>query len=51
MVASMVPGSHPLAEVEAALLRATLDVPDGLEPNLPAEPSGCSAPGAAAGSR
>ena len=32
--ASMVPGSHPFAELEAALLRSTLDAPDSLDAQL-----------------
>ena len=30
LIAQMVPGSHPFAELEAALLRSTLDAPDSL---------------------
>ena len=38
--ASMVPGSHPFAELEAALLRATLDAPDSLDAQLQDETTG-----------
>ena len=34
LVAQMVPGSHPFAELEAALLRSTLDAPDSLRDQL-----------------
>ena len=34
LVASMVPGAHPFAELEAALLRSTLDAPNSLETQL-----------------
>ena len=34
LVAQMVPGSHPFAELEAALLRSSLDVPDSLADQL-----------------
>ncbi len=34
LVASMVPGAHPMAELEAALLRSTLDAPNSLEAQL-----------------
>jgi basic membrane lipoprotein Med (substrate-binding protein (PBP1-ABC) superfamily)/DNA-binding SARP family transcriptional activator len=38
--ASMVPGSHPFAELEAALLRSTLDAPDTLDAQLQDGPTG-----------
>ena len=34
LIASMVPGSHPFAELEAALLRVTIDGPDSLDAQL-----------------
>ncbi len=34
LVASMVPGAHPMAELEAALLRSTLDAPNSLDAEL-----------------
>ncbi|MGI9621290.1 MAG: BTAD domain-containing putative transcriptional regulator [Acidimicrobiales bacterium] len=34
LVAQMVPGAHPLAELEAALLRSTIDAPDSLNDAL-----------------
>ena len=34
LVASMVPGAHPMAELEAALLRSTLDAPNSLDAQL-----------------
>ena len=34
LVASMVPGAHPFAELEAGLLRSSLDVPDSLSDQL-----------------
>lgn len=34
LVAQMMPGSHPFAELEAALLRSTLDAPDSLDDQL-----------------
>jgi basic membrane lipoprotein Med (substrate-binding protein (PBP1-ABC) superfamily)/DNA-binding SARP family transcriptional activator len=34
LFASMVPGAHPFAELEAALLRSTIDAPDSLSPQL-----------------
>jgi basic membrane lipoprotein Med (substrate-binding protein (PBP1-ABC) superfamily)/DNA-binding SARP family transcriptional activator len=34
LVASMVPGAHPVAELEAALLRSTIDAPDSLDAQL-----------------
>jgi basic membrane lipoprotein Med (substrate-binding protein (PBP1-ABC) superfamily)/DNA-binding SARP family transcriptional activator len=34
LVASMVPGTHPFAELEAALLRSTIDAPDSLDAQL-----------------
>ena len=34
LVASMVPGAHPIAELEAALLRSTLDAPSSLDAQL-----------------
>ncbi|HEY3484892.1 MAG TPA: BTAD domain-containing putative transcriptional regulator [Ilumatobacteraceae bacterium] len=34
IVASMVPGAHPFAELEAALLHAAIDSPDSLETQL-----------------
>ena len=34
VVASMVPGAHPFAELEAGLLRSSLDVPDSLGEQL-----------------
>ena len=34
LVASMVPGAHPAAELEAALLRSTLDAPSSLDAQL-----------------
>ncbi|MGI9621411.1 MAG: BTAD domain-containing putative transcriptional regulator [Acidimicrobiales bacterium] len=34
LIAQMVPGAHPFAEVEAALRRATLDAPDGFTEQL-----------------
>ncbi len=37
LVAQMTPGAHPLIELEAALLRSTLDAPDSLKQQL-AEP-------------
>ncbi len=37
LVAQMTPGSHPLVELEAALLRSSLDAPDSLKQQL-AEP-------------
>jgi basic membrane lipoprotein Med (substrate-binding protein (PBP1-ABC) superfamily)/DNA-binding SARP family transcriptional activator len=38
LVASLVPGAHPFAELEAALLRSTIDAPDSLQTQL-ADPS------------
>ena len=38
--ASMVPGSHPFAELEAALLRSTLDAPDSLDTQLQDDTTG-----------
>lgn len=40
MVAQMVPGSHPFAELEVALLRASLDAPDSLREQLAAPETG-----------
>ncbi|MGI9624291.1 MAG: BTAD domain-containing putative transcriptional regulator, partial [Acidimicrobiales bacterium] len=40
LVARMVPGSHPFAELEAALLRSTLDAPDSLDDQLRDDSSG-----------
>ena len=37
LMAQMVPGSHPFAEMEAALLRSTLDAPDSLRDQLDSE--------------
>lgn len=34
LIAEMVPGAHPFAELEAALLRASLDTPDSLSEQL-----------------
>jgi basic membrane lipoprotein Med (substrate-binding protein (PBP1-ABC) superfamily)/DNA-binding SARP family transcriptional activator len=34
LVASMVPGAHPFAELEASLLRSTIDAPNSLEAQL-----------------
>ncbi len=34
LVGSMVPGAHPMAELEAALLRSTLDAPSSLDAQL-----------------
>jgi DNA-binding SARP family transcriptional activator len=34
LVASMVPGSHPFAELEAAMLRSKIDAPDSLDAQL-----------------
>jgi basic membrane lipoprotein Med (substrate-binding protein (PBP1-ABC) superfamily)/DNA-binding SARP family transcriptional activator len=34
LIAQMVPGAHPFAELEAALLRASLDAPDSLSEQL-----------------
>lgn len=34
LVASMVPGAHPFAELEAGLLRSSLDAPDSLDDQL-----------------
>ncbi|MGI9607512.1 MAG: BTAD domain-containing putative transcriptional regulator, partial [Acidimicrobiales bacterium] len=34
LIAEMVPGSHPFAELEAALLRSSLDTPDSLSEQL-----------------
>ncbi len=34
LIAHMVPGAHPFAELEAALLRASLDAPDSLSEQL-----------------
>ena len=34
LVASMVPGAHPFAELEAALLRSTIDAPNSLDAQL-----------------
>ena len=38
LIASMVPGAHPMLELEAALLRSTIDAPDTLDAQL-ADPS------------
>jgi len=40
MVAQMVPGAHPFAELEVALLRASLDAPDSLREQLAAPETG-----------
>jgi basic membrane lipoprotein Med (substrate-binding protein (PBP1-ABC) superfamily)/DNA-binding SARP family transcriptional activator len=40
IVAQMVPGAHPLAELEAALLRSSLDAPDSLAEVLGSSPLG-----------
>jgi len=40
LVAQMVPGSHPILELEAALLRSTLDAPDSLMEQLTGSASG-----------
>ena len=37
-VATMIPGSHPFVELEAALLRSRLDTPDSLRAQLDGEP-------------
>lgn len=34
VIAQMVPGAHPFAELEAALLRSSLDTPDSLTDQL-----------------
>ena len=34
LIASMIPGAHPMMELEAALLRSTLDAPDTLDAQL-----------------
>ena len=34
LIAQMVPGAHPFAELEAALIRSTLDAPDSLRDQL-----------------
>jgi basic membrane lipoprotein Med (substrate-binding protein (PBP1-ABC) superfamily)/DNA-binding SARP family transcriptional activator len=38
LIAQMVPGSHPFAELEAALLRSTLDAPNSLKEQLDGAP-------------
>lgn len=38
LVASMLPGSHPFIELEAALLRSRLDAPDSLREQLDGQP-------------
>jgi basic membrane lipoprotein Med (substrate-binding protein (PBP1-ABC) superfamily)/DNA-binding SARP family transcriptional activator len=38
LIAQMVPGSHPFAELEAALLRSTLDAPNSLKEQLDGSP-------------
>ena len=40
LFASMVPGAHPFAELEAALLRSTIDAPDSLTAQLADETLG-----------
>ena len=40
LIAQMVPGSHPFAELEAALLRSSLDAPTTLRPQLDAPDTG-----------
>ena len=40
LVAQMVPGSHPFAELEVALLRSSLDAPDSLREQLAAPETG-----------
>jgi len=40
LFASMVPGAHPFAELEAALLRSTIDAPDSLAPQFEDEALG-----------
>lgn len=40
LFASMVPGAHPFAELEAALLRSTIDAPDSLASQLEDETLG-----------
>ena len=40
LFASMVPGAHPFAELEAALLRSTINAPDSLSPQLEDETLG-----------
>ncbi|MFV1962982.1 MAG: BTAD domain-containing putative transcriptional regulator, partial [Acidimicrobiia bacterium] len=38
LIASMIPSAHPFAEIEAALLRTTLDPPDSLRDQLDGSP-------------
>ena len=40
LLAQMVPGSHPFAELEAALLRSTIDAPDSLSDQHEGDDSG-----------
>ncbi len=40
LIATMMPGSHPFAELEAALLRTTINGPDSLSEQLSSEGSG-----------
>ena len=51
LVASMVPGAHPFAELEAGLLRSSLDAPDSLGDQLSDPATGFAACGPAGAPR